>query len=867
MGHAQFSSRLERGQRSQGARTLWGVTLAVAFPLVVQALIPIEAQAQSIIPANDGTGTQIQLQGNEFIIQGGSLSQDNANLFHSFDRFNVAANEIATFQSSPDIQNIIGRVLGGEASRIDGILRMSNGTSQLLLINPAGIVSGIASQITAPGGFTATTADRIDFDTASLDSLLSVSDYRSFNGSPTSFEFSNDAQGVILNEGRIDVASGAVIRLIGSQVVNTGQLNAPSGEVTLLSVEGGQTARVETQAITLLPNQELGDASPALALPQLIADEATRLSLEGGQVQLVGTTLPAAGAFSSGELAVASNGSQSGGTVRVLGARVALLNADVNASGSGRIYIGGVFRGGDRLPASQLTVVDSTTTLNADGIGSGDGGEIVIWADGSTGFWGSSSAQGGLFGGDGGQVEVSGLQNLRFEGTANVEAAQGAIGNILLDPQNIIIQEAASLPDDSQLLIDQPPGDAAGQILAGQSADQDFFISRASLVNLSGDVRLEATEDIVVDSAIAEIELPNVDQLTVIAGQEFRTEPNTAIRTFDGNGNSREGSITIQAGRISGGIFNAGNPNSDGLVSPTAGNVNLNATGNIVVRQLLGQNIDITSESGNISLTFDQNADPVTDGSRTVRGQNISLNAPNGQVLLTGGIQAGEVARPEAGTITINAEQFQATQPFDGTALLGPDPTGNDIQPMSLWSYPANVPVGFNLDVDEAPDPFPEGVVEVRLTGGIPQRLGRGETVISINLEADSFAVADGLALGDRSGAEGGIGIALSQVPPNVNPLALNNEFVSFESPNTAVAEVLLDDGETVASAICPTVDELEENEGEILQALAIPEPPPELDPSDLGLPAVEPVDQPDGEDALRSAQADDTDNLSCGRE
>ena len=120
--------------------------------------------------------------------------------------------------------------------------------------------------------------------------------------------------------------------------------------------------------------------------------------------------------------------------------------------------------------------------------------------------------------------------------------------------------------------------------------------------------------------------------------------------------------------------------------------------------------------------------------------------------------------------------------------------------------------------------------------------------------------------MGDRSGTEGGIGTGLSRVPPNVNPLALNNEFVSFDSPSAAVAEVLLDDGEVVASALCPSVDEEEEDE-RILQALALPEQPPEINPSDLGLPAVDSVDQPNGADAVRAAQANTTNNLSCGRE
>lgn len=40
-------------------------------------------QAQSITPANDGTGTVVNQQGNQYNIEGGQLSRDGRNLFHS----------------------------------------------------------------------------------------------------------------------------------------------------------------------------------------------------------------------------------------------------------------------------------------------------------------------------------------------------------------------------------------------------------------------------------------------------------------------------------------------------------------------------------------------------------------------------------------------------------------------------------------------------------------------------------------------------------------------------------------------------------------------------------------------------------------
>ena len=78
-------------------------------------------QAQPITPAADGTGTLISPDGNRFNIQGGSLSENGANLFHSFQQFGLSSGQIANFISNPQtcivndslaITNFVGLFLG-----------------------------------------------------------------------------------------------------------------------------------------------------------------------------------------------------------------------------------------------------------------------------------------------------------------------------------------------------------------------------------------------------------------------------------------------------------------------------------------------------------------------------------------------------------------------------------------------------------------------------------------------------------------------------------------------------------------------------------------------------------------------------------
>jgi hypothetical protein len=54
-------------------------------------------------------------------------------------------------------------------------------------------------------------------------------------------------------------------------------------------------------------------------------------------------------------------------------------------------------------------------------------------------FRGTIFAQGGETGGNGGQIEVSGHENLGFTGQVNALAPKGSLGSLLLDPRNITV--------------------------------------------------------------------------------------------------------------------------------------------------------------------------------------------------------------------------------------------------------------------------------------------------------------------------------------------------------------------------------------------------------------------------------------------
>jgi hypothetical protein len=81
--------------------------------------------------------------------------------------------------------------------------------------------------------------------------------------------------------------------------------------------------------------------------------------------------------------------------------------------------------------------VNPASLLSANAVRNGNGGQVVVWAEGETIFAGQISARGGAAGGDGGSAEVSGQAGLAWQGQVDLAAPGGQAGSLLLDPKNI----------------------------------------------------------------------------------------------------------------------------------------------------------------------------------------------------------------------------------------------------------------------------------------------------------------------------------------------------------------------------------------------------------------------------------------------
>ncbi len=479
------------------------------FPLGMICANICPGLAQSIIPTRNATNTLVTPVGNKYNINGGMLSGDRTNLFHSFDKFGLSTGETANFISSPGIRNILGRVTGGNPSLINGLIQVTGGNSNLFLINPAGIVFGSNARLNVPASFTATTATGMGFSNNQWFNAIGDNNYHNLIGTPSQFAFDLAKSGNIINAGKLTVPVGANLTLLGGNVINTGQLTAPTGNITINAVPNQNIVKISQPGHILSleitpPRDTTGQILPIapVDLPTLLTGTAnnieTGLSVNStGNVQLnqSGTILPNVPglAIATGNISVAGiTANAGGGNVNIFGDKVGVFNSNIDASGvagGGTVKIGGDFQGGGTLPHATQTIVAADTNINANATATGNGGKVIVWSDNFTSDYGNINARGGVKSGDGGLVEVSGKDLLIFTGGVNAGATVGKPGTLLLDPKNITITNVSSplatilnpnpvnlggfgisvASNNSNLLIGAPANTSGGVTTAGQA--------------------------------------------------------------------------------------------------------------------------------------------------------------------------------------------------------------------------------------------------------------------------------------------------------------------------------------------------------------------------------------------------------------
>ena len=207
---------------------------------------------------SDGTvNTQVTQDGNTAEITGGETR--GGNLFHSFQDFSVTTQNEAFFNNADDISNVFSRVTGGNISNIDGAIR-ANGSANLFLINPAGIIFGENARLDIGGSFLATTGSSVLFEDGEFSAIDNLSEPVLTINAPIGLGFRDEPGNIvnrsIANNGRgLEVNPGNNISLLGGNInFDGGVVTAPGGIINLGGLNLAGTINFEPNNLLTFPD-------------------------------------------------------------------------------------------------------------------------------------------------------------------------------------------------------------------------------------------------------------------------------------------------------------------------------------------------------------------------------------------------------------------------------------------------------------------------------------------------------------------------------------------------------------------------------------------------------------------------------------
>jgi filamentous hemagglutinin family protein len=144
--------------------------LLLSGAVLCYLMLPAEGLAQ--ITPDDSLGRERSRVTPNVTVRGAAADRIDggatrgANLYHSFQDFNVNDGQRVYFGNPAGIQNILSRVTGTDVSDILGTLGV-DGNANLFLLNPNGIIFGPNARLDISGSFTASTGDRFTFSDGS----------------------------------------------------------------------------------------------------------------------------------------------------------------------------------------------------------------------------------------------------------------------------------------------------------------------------------------------------------------------------------------------------------------------------------------------------------------------------------------------------------------------------------------------------------------------------------------------------------------------------------------------------------------------------------------------------------------------------
>ncbi|MEH1951316.1 MAG: S-layer family protein [Nostoc sp.] len=621
------------------------------------AILPWSGSANAQVTSDGTTNTIVNQSGNNFNIINGI--QKGNNLFHSFSNFSIPTGDTAIFNNAADVQNIFSRVTGGSVSNIDGLIK-ANGSANLFLLNPSGIIFGANAQLNIGGSFIGTTAQSIKFsDGAEFNAINPQANPILSINVPIGLQMGNNpapiaVQGTghrLSNPGglplvtqnpsatELRVQPGKTLALVGGNLnLNGATLTAKQGQVELGSVSGaGLVSLIPTaQGYTLgyEDGQKFGDI-------QLTQRSLLDISgVNAGSVQIRGRHIQ----FTDGSLVLARNfGNLPGGDIRLQATeaidligttadstiRSGVRTEAVGIAASGNISVitpRFTLQQGAGLNSNSVAVapsgnihIDATTielsgfspinpnnvtTLSTSVYGSGNAGDISINANSLLVSNGGSLISATFGSGSSGKVAIRAHHTTLMGQSpagpySNISSTTFATGNaktLTLDTAKLQILD----------------GGAVGTTTFFAGNGGDISINATEFIEISGRSRnnnssINSSTTRLIPQLRQRFGLP--DKLTANAGNVSITTPNLTV---------------TDGGTVS--VTSQGSGNG-GSLKIAANTIRLDRQGSIQAQTESGNGGNINLQVGNLLLLRHKSAIAATAGGNG-NGGNININAP-----------------------------------------------------------------------------------------------------------------------------------------------------------------------------------------------------------------------------------------------
>jgi filamentous hemagglutinin family protein len=581
-----------------------------------------------------------------------NIHQSSYRAIINWHSFSIGAPEWVNFQQPSSTSATLNRVTGNTPSSIAGKLT-ANG--QIFLINPNGIAFLPTAQVDV-AGLVASTLNIKDSDF-----MRGVWRFEQMPGKPPAS---------VTNEGLITVEEVGFAALVAPAVQNSGVISARLGKVVLAS---GTTVSLDFYgdgllSVTVDP-QLAGQITDIYGnkLSSLINNQGI-ITAPGGMVTLsaqaagqivdrvinTGGIIEAKYAENRNGVIVLSGGSkgivavngvldvsgEKGGKVQITGENVGLFgSAKVDASGDkagGLVLLGGDYLGGradkQRIDPSlnaQNTYVSSGSVIHADAKVTGDGGEVIVWADNFTRFDGTITARGD----NGGFVETSGKNILQVGDSARVDTTgrTGKTGTWLLDPLDLTISAAGDNKVSAPFVF-QPTD--TGSNLSNTTLNTALGTTNVT-VKTSGTVGSENGD--IIFASNANVNWLTANTLTVQAARRIVMQPGSQITstnpgTFDAV--IFQSNIDDITGNFSGIELNSS------TISTQGGNIQLIGKGGNMGSNNYGiyqhSGTQVTSATGNITYEGTGGNGGLDNYGVLLQDTNTKISSGSGAISITG---------------------------------------------------------------------------------------------------------------------------------------------------------------------------------------------------------------------------------------